>query len=44
VATLAVLATPEEGPLSELICAENPNSFQGLLPARPVPQASAPDF
>src|SRR5258706_1667071 len=44
VATLAVLATPEEGPLSELICAENPNSFQGLLPARPIPQAAVPDF
>ncbi len=44
VATLAVLATPEEGPLLELICAENPNSFQGLLPARPIPQAVKPDF
>jgi hypothetical protein len=44
VATLAVLATPEQGPLLELICPENPNSFQGLLPAMPIPQTAVPDF
>jgi hypothetical protein len=44
VSKLAVLATPEQGPLIEAICAENPNSFQGLLSARPIPQADTPDF
>jgi hypothetical protein len=44
VATLAVLATPEQGPLMEMICPENPNSFQGLLPAMPIPQTAVPDF
>jgi hypothetical protein len=44
ISKLAVLATPEQGPLMEQICAENPNSFQGLLPARPVPQTVVPDF
>ena len=43
VASLAVLATPEEGPLTEAICAENPNSFMGM-PHRPLPQAVVPDF
>jgi len=43
VAELAQLATPEEGPLIEAICAENPNSLMGLSePA--VPQAAVPDF
>jgi hypothetical protein len=43
VRSLVQLATPEEGPLTEAICAENPNSFMGM-PHRPVPQATAPDF
>jgi hypothetical protein len=30
VASLAALATPEDGPLTEAICAENPNSFMGM--------------
>src|SRR5215475_1455443 len=41
---LAVLATPAEGPLTEAICAENPNSFFVNQPAMPIPQAVAPDF
>jgi hypothetical protein len=43
VATLAVLATPAEGPLTEAICAENPNSLMGMA-ALPIPQAVVPDF
>jgi hypothetical protein len=43
VASLAVLATPEEGPLIEAVCAENPNALMGL-PALPVPQTTMPDF
>ena len=42
-ASLAMLATPEEGPLMEAICAENPNSLMGL-DAMPVPQTAVPDF
>jgi hypothetical protein len=42
-ASLAMLATPEEGPLTEAICAENPNSLMGL-DALPVPQTTVPDF
>jgi len=41
---LAVLATPAEGPLTEAICAENPNSFFVGQPALPIPQAAVPDF
>jgi hypothetical protein len=41
--SIPVLATPEEGPLTEAICSENPNSFLGL-PAMPIPQAAKPDF
>ena len=43
VANLAALATPEEGPLMEAICAENPINADGsgILP---IPQAAAPDF
>jgi hypothetical protein len=43
VASLAMLATPEQGPLMEAICAENPNSLMGLE-AEPVPQTGMPDF
>ena len=42
-AHVALLSTPEEGPLMEAICAENPNSLMGL-DAMPVPQATVPDF
>ncbi|HEY2229793.1 MAG TPA: hypothetical protein VGI22_19050 [Xanthobacteraceae bacterium] len=41
--SLTQLATPEEGPLTEAICAENPNSFMGM-PHKPLPQATTPDF
>jgi hypothetical protein len=43
VASLALLATPEEGPLIEAICAENPNSLMGLSDLA-VPQTTLPDF
>jgi hypothetical protein len=43
VRSLVQLATPEEGPLTEAICPENPNSFQGM-PHKPLPQAMVPDF
>ena len=43
VASLALLATPEEGPLIEAICAENPNSLMGLSDLA-VPQTTSPDF
>ena len=43
VGSLAVLATPEEGPLIEAVCAENPNSLMGLSDLK-VPQATIPDF
>jgi hypothetical protein len=42
VANLAVLATPEEGPLNEAICMENPFSLG--MGARTLPQAKAADF
>ena len=41
-ASLAVLATPEEGPLMEAICAENPNSLG--MGARTIPETAVPDF
>jgi hypothetical protein len=43
VANLTQLATPEEGPLTEAFCAENPNSFMGK-PHKPLPEATVPDF
>jgi hypothetical protein len=41
--TVPMLATPEQGPLIEAICPENPNSLMGL-DALPVPQTMKPDF
>jgi hypothetical protein len=41
---IAQLASAPEGPLTEMICAENPNSFFPGMTALPVPQAVAPDF
>ncbi|PWT84594.1 MAG: hypothetical protein C5B56_15370 [Proteobacteria bacterium] len=41
---LAQLASAPEGPLREMICAENPNSFFPHMQAPPVPQATVPDF
>jgi hypothetical protein len=43
VSSLALLATPDEGPLIEAICAENPNSLMGLSDLA-VPQTTVPDF
>jgi hypothetical protein len=44
VTSVAMLATPEKGPLQEAICAENPDSFKGRGEHPPMPLASAPDF
>lgn len=41
---LAQLASAPEGPLRELICAENPNSFFPGVEALPIPQTVRPDF
>ena len=41
---LAQLASGPEGPLTEHICAENPNSFLPGAAAMPVPQAVVADF
>jgi hypothetical protein len=41
---LAQLASGEEGPLREVRCAENPNSFFPGQSAMPIPQAVVPDF
>jgi hypothetical protein len=41
---LAQLASAPEGPLTEMSCADNPNSFFSGLDALPIPQAVVPDF
>jgi hypothetical protein len=41
---LAQLASVPEGPLTEMNCAENPNSFFDGIAALPIPQAAVPDF
>jgi hypothetical protein len=41
---LAQLASAPEGPLVEMICAENPNSFFPGQSVPPIPQAIVPDF
>src|SRR5712671_5404960 len=41
---IAQLASAPEGPLRELICAENPNSFFANQPAVQIPTAVKPDF
>jgi hypothetical protein len=41
--SLTQLATPDEGPLTEAVCAESPDSFMGQ-PHRPLPEATVPDF
>jgi hypothetical protein len=38
------LASTAEGPLQEMICAENPNSFLPGTGGRPIPQTLSPDF
>ena len=42
-AQLAALATPEEGPLNEAICADSPNSLM-FAPGYSVSRADEPDF
>src|SRR5437870_11459755 len=41
---LAQLASAPEGPLQEMRCADNPNSFFPGTVALPLPQAMVPDF
>jgi hypothetical protein len=41
---LVQLASAPEGPLVEMNCADNPNSFLPSVPALPIPQAHVPDF
>jgi hypothetical protein len=41
---IAQLASAPEGPLQELICADNPSSFFESQDATPIPQATVPDF
>ncbi len=41
---LAQLASAPEGPMTEMICADNPNSFIADPSALPIPQAVVPDF
>ena len=44
VQNIAQLASAPEGPLTEQICADNPNSFFPSADARPIPQTTVPDF
>ena len=41
---LAQLASAPEGPLLEMRCADNPNSYFAGTSALPIPQALVPDF
>jgi hypothetical protein len=41
---IAQLASAAEGPLQEMICADNPNAFFPSANARPLPQTTTPDF
>jgi hypothetical protein len=41
---LAQLASAPEGPMTEMICADNPTSFFPGTTALPLPQAVVPDF
>jgi hypothetical protein len=41
---IAQLASAAEGPLQELICAENPSSFFESQDSKPIPQDDVPDF
>jgi hypothetical protein len=41
---MAQLASVKEGPLPEMICADNPNSFFPGVVAPPIPQTVKPDF
>jgi len=41
---LAQLASAPEGPMQEMVCADNPNSFLPGTDALPPPRANTPDF
>ena len=41
---LAQLASAPEGPMTEMICADNPSSFAPGTAALPIPQSVGPDF
>jgi hypothetical protein len=41
---IAQLASAPEGPLTEMICADNPSSFFSDPSSLPIPQAVVPDF
>jgi hypothetical protein len=41
---LMQLASAPEGPLVEMNCADNPNSYFPGTSALPIPQAVVPDF
>ena len=41
---IAQLASTAEGPMQEMICADNPNAFFPSANARPLPQTIVPDF
>jgi len=41
---IAQLASTVEGPLQEMVCADNPNAFFPSANARPLPQTAVPDF
>ncbi|HEY6259848.1 MAG TPA: hypothetical protein VIY51_29070 [Xanthobacteraceae bacterium] len=41
---IAQLASAPEGPLAEMVCADNPSSFFPGGDALPIPQARVPDF
>jgi len=41
---IPLLSPPAEGPLTEAICADDPNSFLPGQPALPIPKAAVPDF
>jgi hypothetical protein len=41
---IAQLASAAEGPMQELVCADNPSSFFEGQDAQPIPQTTVPDF
>src|SRR5262249_23181356 len=41
---IAQVRSAREGPLTELVCADNPTSFFRGTSALPIPQAVAPEF
>jgi hypothetical protein len=41
---IAQLASVKEGPMQELVCADNPNAFFPGSGAKPLPQTAVADF